>query len=54
MKAIFYTCLFLGALFLQLLAFLDIFPLLISSPILFITVFIIISSITQRNRFKGF
>lgn len=54
MKTTIYTCLFLVALFLQLLAFLDAFPLLISSPILFITIFILLTRITQQKRFKGF
>lgn len=54
MKTTIYTCLFLVALFLQLLAFLNAFLLLISSPILFITIFILLTKIVQRNRFKGF
>lgn len=54
MKTTIYTCLFLTALFLQILAFLDAFPLLISSPILFITIFILLTRITKRNHFKGF
>lgn len=46
--------LLLAAMFLQLLGFLKLIPLLISSPILFFILFIILHSLGSRNKFKGF
>ncbi|WP_199478516.1 hypothetical protein [Peribacillus saganii] len=44
----------LGALFIQLLGLMELIPLYISSPILFVTLFVIVVLINSRNRFKGF
>ncbi|WP_232329067.1 MULTISPECIES: hypothetical protein [Metabacillus] len=40
--------------FLNLLSFMDIFPIYITSPLLFITLFITLYLINHRKTFKGF
>lgn len=40
--------------FLHLLALMDIFPLLLSIPLLFGSFFLFFMMITHRNKFKGF
>ncbi|PLT33941.1 hypothetical protein CUU64_12275 [Bacillus sp. V5-8f] len=40
--------------FIQLMGLLRIIPLYISSPVLFLTIFIIVYKLNERNRFKGF
>ncbi|MDQ1147074.1 hypothetical protein QE429_003901 [Bacillus sp. SORGH_AS 510] len=42
------------AFFLHLLALMKIFPLLISTPILFLALLIIVHNINNRKRFRGF
>ncbi|WP_413302010.1 hypothetical protein AA0X95_22965 [Bacillus sp. 1P10SD] len=44
----------LGAFFLHLLALLNVFPLLLSTPILFFAILIIVHYINDRKRFRGF
>ena len=46
--------LLLASLFIQLLGFMKLIPLYISSPILFIVLFIILHNVSTRNRFKRF
>lgn len=40
--------------FLYLMALLNIFPLLISIPLLFISFFLFFTAMNRKNRFKGF
>lgn len=42
------------SLFINLLGLMKIFPLLFSAPLLFLSIFFIISMLNQRNRFRGF
>ncbi|MEO2077560.1 MAG: hypothetical protein ABGX20_19665 [Bacillus sp. (in: firmicutes)] len=42
------------AFFLHLLALMKVFPLLISTPILFLALLIIVHNINNRKRFRGF
>ena len=46
--------LLLVSFFIQLLGFMKLIPLYISSPILFLVLFIILYSVSTQNRFKGF
>jgi len=40
--------------FINLLGLMKILPLLFSAPLLFLSIFFIISTLNQRKRFKGF
>ncbi|CEG26116.1 hypothetical protein [Bacillus sp. B-jedd] len=40
--------------FINLLGLMKIFPLLFSAPLLFLSIFFLISTLNQRNRFRGF
>ncbi|WP_409294729.1 hypothetical protein V1498_16320 [Peribacillus sp. SCS-26] len=42
------------ALFFQILSFMHLFPLYISSPLLFLCLFLALSMLNNRKRFKGF
>jgi hypothetical protein len=42
------------AFFLHLLALMNVFPLLLSTPIMFISIFIMVMFMNDRKRFKGF
>ena len=53
-KLFIFLTLLVASLFIQLLGFLNLIPLYISSPILFIVLFIILYTFSNRNRFRGF
>lgn len=46
--------LLITTIFLQILGFLKLIPLYISSPLLLLVLFIILHSLNNRKRFKGF
>ncbi|GAA0325306.1 hypothetical protein GCM10008967_14910 [Bacillus carboniphilus] len=48
------TVIFIIAFVLQLLGMLKVVPLYISSPILFISIFLLISYWNERKRFRGY
>lgn len=50
----FWLVLLAAVFFLQLMGLMKVVPIYISSPILFITLFIIVYNINERHRFKGF
>ncbi|MGX1900558.1 hypothetical protein ACT3HK_04205 [Thermolongibacillus altinsuensis] len=52
--AFLYILLIFIAVFLHFLALMDLFPLLISSPLLFFLIFIFFYRLNARHRFRGF
>ena len=51
---IIFSILTLGAIFLHILALINLFPLFLSIPLLFITLFSFLLTLNNRKRFKGF
>lgn len=54
MKNAILALLTVGGLFMQLLGFLAFIPLYITSPVLFLSLYIVLYSLSHRKRFKGF
>ncbi|MBM7604069.1 hypothetical protein JOC75_002042 [Metabacillus crassostreae] len=48
------TIVFIGLLFLNVLGLMNLLPLYITSPLLFIAIFIILYIVNHRKTFKGF
>ncbi|HZH58384.1 MAG TPA: hypothetical protein VEY70_02150 [Metabacillus sp.] len=48
------TCLTIGMVFVNLLGFMNLFPLYITSPLLFIAIFLTLYFINHRKTFRGF
>jgi uncharacterized membrane protein len=42
------------AFYFQILGMLNLFPILLTTPFLFVVIFIIMFNLNNRNRFKGF